>query len=446
MDNKIPSKEEINKSFKYLLISRILRSIALSFATLAVPIYLIFIFNQNLFSVGIIYLIILGFNSFFSLFTGVISDKIGYKNGLLFSELFPLIGMFGFILSTFIPINITLFIFFAMLTGISGVGGIRGAFSAPQMALIANNWKKNNERIKRLGIIISIGSVAAIIGSFIIILQGLLSSFLLSNGVVSQAQATLLSFRYFFILTDLMIIISFFSIIFIKEAKHNKTKNKFLKKQSSPHVLKVMASQIFSGLGVGLTFPILPVLIVEAYSLNAAQSSQVIGYIFGLGYVSTALASFYISRKILKLKINTVFYASMTRVLQGILVLLIGITLVFTGNQTFNFIGIFLILIFIVSYNALLGLGGPIRQTSNVSGVAKGDYGAAVGMMSLSAQLPQASVGLSGALSSIIASFISLPLFFGGFLISISGAVYWKLLKDSKNSKTIKNSKISNKQ
>ena len=38
MDNKIPSKEEINKSFKYLLISRILRSIALSFATLAVPI------------------------------------------------------------------------------------------------------------------------------------------------------------------------------------------------------------------------------------------------------------------------------------------------------------------------------------------------------------------------------------------------------------------------
>ena len=333
-----------------------------------------------------------------------------------------------------------------MLTGISGVGGIRGAFSAPQMALIANNWKKNNERIKRLGIIISIGSVAAIIGSFIIILQGLLSSFLLSNGVVSQAQATLLSFRYFFILTDLMIIISFFSIIFIKEAKHNKTKNKFLKKQSSPHVLKVMASQIFSGLGVGLTFPILPVLIVEAYSLNAAQSSQVIGYIFGLGYVSTALASFYISRKILKLKINTVFYASMTRVLQGILVLLIGITLVFTGNQTFNFIGIFLILIFIVSYNALLGLGGPIRQTSNVSGVAKGDYGAAVGMMSLSAQLPQASVGLSGALSSIIASFISLPLFFGGFLISISGAVYWKLLKDSKNSKTIKNSKISNKQ
>jgi MFS family permease len=425
--------KEINDSFKYLLASRTIRSIAISFTTSALPLYLVFVLNQDLIGVSATYFVIILFVSLTSFIFGMLGDRIGYGNTMIIAEVLPLLGLTGLTISTFVTDNaslmLTIVVISAMLAGISTAGGMRGAFSAGQQALVANNWKDQNDRVHRLSRIFTMAAIGSILGSLLLALQGTLTNVLHQYGF-AELQSAALAFRYMFAICMLLMFLSMLSLFFIKEtAKTEKKQALFIKKESSPHIFKVMASQIFAGIGVGLAIPILPAIVAKSYALDASTASQFIGYMFGASYIIIAMASFYMSRLIYRKKVNTLKVASIVRAMQGVAMVLIafvisiGIAIPYGAE-----FGLLLLSMLYSVYAMFIGIGAPLRSAINIGGVNNQDYGTASAVMGMSIQLPQASVGLSGFLSEALPSFLSLPIAIGGIFMSVSGVIYWKLL------------------
>ena len=425
--------EQINGSFKYLLASRGFRSIAISFTTSALPLYLVFVLGQGLIGVGAAYFAIILFVALTSFFFGVMSDRVGYVRTMIISEILPFAGLVGLTISTFLTGNATLaltvVIISAMLAGISTVGGMRGAFSSGQQALIANNWKEPKDRANRFGKIITIASVASIIGSLLLAFQGILTG-ALQGHAVTELLASTLSFRYMFAIGAVLLFLSILSLSMVKEiAKTEKKHHIFIKKESSPHMYKVMAAQIFAGIGLGLALPILPAIIAKAYALDSATASQLIGYVFGIGYVLIALASSYMSRLVYRKEVPSLKIASSARIMQGIIMALIAVVISLGPGIPYGAgFGMAMFGLLYSAYALLIGIGVPLRSMINIGSIHQQDYGSASAAMGIAMQIPQTSVSLSGFLSEAISSFIALPLALGGLFISISGFVYWKLL------------------
>ena len=435
------TRKAIDGSFKYLLISRALRSIALSFTTSALPLYLVFVLNLNLIGVGTTYFMIILFVAFTSFFFGILSDRIGYGKTMIIAEILPFLGFAGLVMSTFIIGNkstdLTVVIISSMLAGISTVGGMRGAFSAGQQALIANNWKDHKDRINRVGRILTIAAIGSIIGSLLLAFQGILTGFLTVPST-SELAASALAFRYLFFVCVIMITLSMLCLFFVKEVRMVKKRALFIKKESSPHLLRVISANLFSSVGIGLALPILPALIAKSYSLHAAIASQFIGYTFGLGYVIIAISSFYMSRLIYEREMHTLKVASAVRVMQGIALVLIAIIISVGGAPYGVGIGLLVLGLLYSLYSMFIGLGVPLRSAINISGIRGGDYGTASAVMGMSMQIPQTSVGLSGFISELLPSFMASPIALGGVFVSIGGIVYWKLLSGSKLNGKIK--------
>lgn len=425
--------KEINNSFKYLLASRALRSIAISFTTSALPLYLIFTLNQDLIGVGATYFVIILFVSLTSFIFGMLGDRIGYGNTMIIAEVLPLLGLTGLTISAFITDNaglrLTIVVISAMLAGISTAGGMRGAFSAGQQALIANNWKDHNDRVHRLGRIFTIAAIGSIIGSLLLALQGTLTNILRPYGF-TELQAVTMAFGYVFAICVLLMFLSMLSLFFLKEnEKTEKKQSLFIKKESSPHMFRVMASQMVAGLGVGLAIPILPAMIAKSYALDAAAASQFIGYMFGASYIIIAVASFYMSQLVYRKKIHTLKVASLVRSMQGVAILLIAFVISIGVAIPYGTgFGLLLLGLLYSVYAMFIGIGAPLRSAINIGGINNQDYGTASAVMGMSIQLPQASVGLSGFLSEALPSFLALPMAIGGVFMSISGVIYWKLL------------------
>ncbi len=422
------TQAQIDSSFKYLLASRVFRSVALSFVTLALPLYLIFVLHQDLISVGLVYFGIMLFTAIVSFSFGVASDSIGYAKTMLIAELLPFAGLLGLFLSTFITstgTSMLLIVISAMLAGVSGVGGMRGSYSSGQIALIANNWNNNDDRINRMSRIITAASIASIVGGFLLVFQGMLNRALQSS--TTELIANTLSYRYFFLLSTMLVLLSIICIYFVKEAKRQKKKHIAIRKASESYTVKVMISQAISGIGMGLALPILPALIAKSFSLSAAISSQYIGYVFGFGYLFIAISSFYVSRIIYRRKLNTLNVAAFSRVSQGIILVLVAVTIALLRSRVL--IGMAAVGVLYVIYSAFIGIGAPMRQSINMKGIRANDYGTASAGMSAAIQLPQVSTGVSGVLSEIVAAFASLPVAMGGAFLIVGGIVYWRLLK-----------------
>ncbi|MCL4349614.1 MAG: MFS transporter, partial [Candidatus Thermoplasmatota archaeon] len=130
------SPDVVNRSFRYLLISRALRSSALIFVTLSLPLYLHFL-HFSLVFISLIYIPIIIFNVVLVLILGRLGDKIGYSKILILGEAFPVVGLLLLALST----NIYAIATGAIIAGITGgAGGMRGAFSPGMTAFVANNY------------------------------------------------------------------------------------------------------------------------------------------------------------------------------------------------------------------------------------------------------------------------------------------------------------------
>ena len=105
----------VNKSFRSLLISSAMRSSALIFVTLALPLYLHFL-HFSLIFISLIYIPIILLNVVLVLILGRLGDTIGYSKILFISEAFPVVGLLMLSIST----NIYIIAIGAIIAGITG--------------------------------------------------------------------------------------------------------------------------------------------------------------------------------------------------------------------------------------------------------------------------------------------------------------------------------------
>ena len=82
--------EKTDLTFKFLVVSRASRSIALSFSAISYPLYL-FVLGYNIVTIGFFAFFLILFTVFQTIMMGIIGDRFGYRYSLLISELFPMI-------------------------------------------------------------------------------------------------------------------------------------------------------------------------------------------------------------------------------------------------------------------------------------------------------------------------------------------------------------------
>ena len=395
------SKEE--KTFKFFLLSRASRSVALIFVTLALPLYL-FALHYNIISIGIIYFVIMAFNAGLSVLLGALGDRVGYKKSLIIGEVFPLVALVLLTLS----VNFFVIVIAAIIGGIAGAaGGMRGTFSPGSTALIVSNWKDGKERVKKLAYTTYVGSAFAIFGSLMLYFK---SFFVSSVGIAD-------SFRLLFGFSAFMILISLLALLFVAEVKRPKKTTRVMKRTSIRYSLKVILANSFNGFGLGMALPLLPLW----FELRFGVNSSLIGILYTVSYAATAIAAFAASKKAYSPRFSTLFTASYTRALQGVMLIVIAFSPLFILSS-----------VFFTFRSFIAGFGSPSRSAVNMSGVNSQDYGTASSVMGLANRLAQTSSGLSGYLMDISLPF---PVLFGGILQSVGGFIYFKIL--SSNKKTV---------
>lgn len=381
----------MERSFLFLLISRIARSIALVYVTLSVPLYLSYL-GLSVVNIGLIVFGVILFYSLLSIGLGLFGDRYGYKKSLIIGDLLPLIGVSLLSLTSSPQVIIPILI----ITGVGGgaSGGLRGMWSPGISALVASNWREERERVKKMGLLSSGASSASIIGSLLLSLQPLLH------------LPTTESYRMLYAVSAVFLFISLVSIVMVEEVKRPKKTSKVMKKSSLLYILRVIASNSITGAGIGLAIPLLPLWFKLYYHVNEEE----IGLAFTFSYIMTSLGSFLASR----IKGDTLFLASFTRVFNGLFLIVMAFSPWFILSA---------VLYALRGFNA--GIGAPNRTAVNVRGISEEDYGAATSLQGVSTRLSQLTSGASGYLMDV---WLPLPEILGGGLQLIGGLVYYKLL------------------
>ena len=389
----------------FLLVSRAARSTALIFANLSIPLYLLAI-HYDIVTIGIIYIFVALATTGVSLFIGFLGDRIGFRKAMILGEI-PALFL---TLVLFVTTNHDLIIVGIVLSGSAGAaGGLRGAFSPGINAFIATNWPDTSERVRRMALITSIASAFSIAGSLLLYAYDFIERFYGEIG----------TFRLLYFICFILIIISFVSLFLLKERKVEKKTNRVMNKESSLYTLRVLAANAINGSGLGLSIVLLPAWFELRYGIDTSQ----VGLVFLISYLGTSLGSFIASRmkrEMSMVKSRTLRTASSTRVIQGLLMAVVAIS---------PFLPLAAVVYAVRSFVA--GVGAPNRTTVNVSGISSGDYGAATSLQGVSSRVSQSFSGLSGYLMDVS---LPLPLVAGGILQSVSGVVYYKLLKHKNSS------------
>ncbi len=395
------SVQNIDSSFKYLLVSRAMRSLALIFVTLSLPLYLK-ILGYKIEIIGIFYFAIILINAFVVLGLGNLGDRIGYKKILIIAELLPLVGLFLLSSSTVLSVILAA----AVLCGVSGTaGGARGAMSPGSTALIASNWRSQRARINKISKINLVASFFAIFGGLLLSLQNIIS---LTMGDVN-------AFKILYFISFIFILISLISLFFVQEVDRPKKHTKFMKRGSTTYSLRILLPNIINGAGMGIVIPLLPLWLALKYD----ASSFTIGLIFSISYLATSIASYSASK--IKYKSNRYILklATYTRIFQGASIVLIA----FIPE-----LGIAAALLIIRTFVA--GIGMPSRAVTNIKNVNNEDYGTATTMQGMGSRFSQTTSGLSGYLMELS---LSSPLIIGGILQTVSAFVYFKLVASTRH-------------
>lgn len=378
-------------SFNWLLLSRALRSIGIMFVTISSSLYLSTL-GLSPVIIGLVFLGMTGYIAGFSLSLGMLGDRVGYKKSLILGDLIPAIALI-LLISTRNPLVV---IPSAIITGLGGTaGGARGAFSPGLTALVARNWKEDQERVRRLGKLTSISALAGAGG-------GILLSFhdYLPFGNVND-------FRFLFGVASGLLFASALCILKVEERRGEKKSTKFMRKGSLRYISKVIVSNTLSGAGVGLAIPLLPLW----FNLRFHASPLIIGVIFTGASLSTSLGS-YIATRISR---NPLRLASLTRIMNGGFLLAMAIS---------PFLPLAGALYVVRGFNA--GVGMPNRTAINVRGVSEDDFGTASSLQGVATRLSQMSSGLSGYL---LEESFALPLEVGGVMQALGGILYYTLLR-----------------
>lgn len=384
-------------TFNWLLLSRALRSVGIMFVTISSSLYLSTL-GLSPVIIGLVFLGMTGYIAGFSLSLGMLGDRIGYKKSLILGDLVPAIALI-LLISTRNPVIV---ISSAIVTGLGGTaGGARGAFSPGLTALIARNWREDQERVKRMGRLTSVSALAGAGG-------GILLSFhdYLPFGNVND-------FRFLFAVASGLLFASALCILRVEERKGERKGSRFMRKGSLKYVSKIIASNTLSGAGVGLAIPLLPLW----FSLRFHASPLVIGAIFTGASLSTSLGSYMATR----ISGNALNLASLTRIMNGGFLIAMAVS---------PFLPLAGALYVIRGFNA--GVGMPNRTAVNVRGVSEDDFGTASSLQGVATRLSQMSSGASGYL---LEESFALPLEIGGVAQTLGGILYYALLKEREERK-----------
>lgn len=388
----------VNRRFRFLLVSRAMRSAALIFVTLSTPLYLL-VLKFDIVSIGLIYLFVSLTTVVISLGIGMLGDRIGFRKALIIGEIPAIFITAALTFST----NIYIILAGIIISGTAGApGAMRGAMSPGMNAYIATNWSDNANRVRRMALITSTSSFFAIAGSLMLYSHGLLLNY---YGAVN-------SFRILYGVGFALVTLSMVSLFMLKEKPVVKKTEHIMKKASGVHVLKVAISNAVNGSGIGLAVVLLPAWFELRYGLSASQ----VGLAFLGSYVGAALGSLIASRiGVSNRSGSTLRVAWVTRVVQG--GLLVGMA----------FSPFVIMAIILYSTRSLLaGFGLPSRNAINVSGIQQGDFGAGTSLQGVSVRVSQGFSGLSGYLMDISLPF---PEVLGGILQAASGVLYYRLMR-----------------
>ncbi|WP_337860996.1 MFS transporter [Ferroplasma sp.] len=390
------SADVVNKSFRYLLISRALRSSALIFVTLALPLYLHYL-HFSLIIISLIYIPIIIFNVVLVLILGRLGDNIGYSKILIIGEAFPVVGLLMLAVST----NVYVIVLGAMIAGITGgAGGMRGAFSPGMTAFVANNYPGEGNRVNRLSLLTATASFFSIFGGL----------FMSSYGFVSNIIGVLDFYRLFFIISFLLVAGSLMALSRLHEYRRPKKTTKVMKKTSFKYLLRIILPNSINAAAIGIAMPLLPLFFELKFHIDPGM----VGNIYTVAYASTAIGSF-VSGRYINGRIDSLKMASIAHVLQGALFIIIAFTpFLFIASAIY------------VGRMAVAGIGSPMRGAINVRGIDKEDYGTSTSIQGVSGRGSQLTTGASGYLMDLNLAF---PLVIGGALQAVGGVIYYVAVK-----------------
>ncbi len=395
--------------YRYLEFTRLFRSIALIYTTIAMPLYLVAL-HVNIIYIGLVVLSVMLFNIGVTFTSGMIGDRIGYKYSLLIAEALAFIGITILAFST----NVYVIVIGIIISGVSGSGGaLRGSMSAGLNAFIANNWKENNERAKRLAGVFMFGAVGSVIGS----------SLLYFNAPIEAAFGRLGAYRVIFMLSSILLLVSLVLLLRLEDTERPKKTSRIMKNESLRYSLRVIGSNLITGMGIGLAIPLMPLWFELSYKLSTTQLS----YIFIVYYAVAGIGSV-VARKVTQ-KVNLVNLASLTRSMNGVFLIVMALS---------PFAILSAIMYELFSFSS--SIGAPSRSAVNIRGINKEDYGTASTIQGISISSSQLTSGFSGALMDYS---LELPLLAGGILQCAGGLAYKKLMGRSyeENSRKTENKK-----
>ncbi len=399
------TKEDVDKTFKYLLYSRVLRSIGLIYIGLAFSLYLDAL-HISLIGIGLVAALVMLFTIFITLLYGYIGDRKGFKMELMIGEAVTFAGVALIAFSAKLP----LIVLGMMLAGLSGgAGSMRGSFSPGSSAFIANNYRDETERVRKYSVINLTASVSAIGGS---ILFALVSP-------LGKAVGLLLAYRYLFALAAVLIGISLAFISMLKELPKERKTTKIMTKQSWKYLGKVITVNSLGGIGMGLVAPLLPLWLKLMYHVDSVE----IGALFTIVYLTTALG-LYLSFRFAR-KFGSLAIAAQTRIFSGLLLVAMAF------SPTFVIAAIFWLL-----RAAISGFGNPSRTNVNIRGISNEDYGTASSVQGVATRAAQLSSGAAGYLMDIA---LPIPLFIGGLFQFASGIGYRLVFGKENSEKRKKN-------
>lgn len=379
-------------SFSWLLLSRATRSVGIMFVTISSSLYLSALGLSPLL-IGLVYLGITAYIAGFSLSLGMLGDRVGYKKGLILGDLIPALAIILLISTR----NLLVVIPAMIITGLGGTaGGARGAFSPGLTALIARNYRDEQERISRLGRLTSVAALAGSGGGILLSFHDYLPFGSLNN------------FRFLFGVASILLFISIFCVLMVEEKGKEKKTTRFMKRSSLGYISRVIASNVLSGVGIGLAIPLLPLW----FHLRFGMTSSTIGIIFTMSSIATSLGS-YVATRISKEPLRM---ASVTRALNGAFLIAMAFSPVSALAGALY-----------VARGLNAGLGMPNRTAVNVRGVSGDDFGTASSLQGVATRISQMSSGLGGYL---LEESLILPLEIGGVAQLIGGVLYYALLKE----------------
>ncbi|WP_297215336.1 MFS transporter [Thermoplasma sp.] len=388
--------EPYSASFRLILSSRAFRSAGLIFMALSLPLYLL-VNRISIVNVGIIYVGTALSNVLLSLGIGMLGDRIGYKYSLIMGELPALLasGILSFTRS------IPLIVIATIISGSAGApGGMRGSFSVGITPYLARIWQDPSVRISKMANITFVASVASIGGSLLLYLHGFLSRIYGNEG----------AFVMLYHATFFLIMLSFISLMLIKRDQRQIKTTKFLRRETLHFSARVITTNIINGSAIGFSMALISAWFEIRYGVSASK----IGLIFTISYLTTALGSFLAGRIHIS-RDKAVYFGSLTRVLQGALLIAMAASPYFILGSA----------IYIVR-TVVAGFGTPIRNVVNIQGVKDEDLGTASSIQGAPSRIMQSTSGIAGYLMDY---YPPLPVEIGGLIQMIGGFVYFRLLK-----------------